>query len=237
MTQVPLAQGLELQEIMEVTGRHLNEAIFATYEGYTPRKTFSMYTGSTGAGGQVEFTPSVHFENRQNAVNYAVPGADVQGTTVNLGQLLGTKAISIATFRAKHPWIDDPDAEARLRTEEDIEDAVLVGFMEQVRAGSIPLIDAVNVESYVKAGHDIIQAIMLADEDARARQAAAPPAPAADANMPLPPGQQPGLAMPGTGAEAGLGPGGQPLPPDIPPPEPSQGNFRKLVLALNAGQS
>jgi hypothetical protein len=228
----------ELQEIMEVAGRHLNEAIFATYEGYHPRKQFSLYTGGTGAGGVVEFQPSTHFESRQNAVNYAVPGADVQGTTVNLGQLLGTKAISLTTFRSKHPWIDDPDAEARLRTEEDLEEAVMIGFLEQVRSGAIPLIDAVNVESYVRAGNDIIQAILQADEDARARQAALPPTPpAADNQMAMPPGMQPGLSMPGMGAEAGLGPGGEPLPPNIPPPEPSQGNFRKLVLALNAGRS
>jgi hypothetical protein len=228
----------ELQEIMEVAAARMNEAVFATYEGYWGPKQFSLYTGGSGAGGVVEFTPDVHVETRHNSVHYPVPGSDVQSTTIALGQLLGTKAISIATFRALHPWIDDPDSEGRLRTEEDIEEAVMLGFLEQVRGGTIPLIDAVNVESYVKAGHDIIEAIMRADEDARARQATAP-APqeeTVDANSQiLPPEGQPGLALPGSGAEAGLGPGGQPLPPDIPPPQPSQGNFRKLLQTLQAG--
>lgn len=228
----------EMHEIAEAAFSSMNEAIFACFEAYWPNKQFSMYTGGSGEGNVAEFVPSKHFENRHNSVNYAIPGADVQFTTVTLGQMLGTKAISLQTFRNKHPWIDDPDAETRRRNEEDLEEAVMIGFLEQVRSGSIPLIDAVNVESYVKAGYDIVESIMRADEDARNRQAAAPPPDAIPADSQIaPPMQQPGLAMPGMGAEAGLPPGGQPLPPDIEPPEPSQGNFRKLLLALNAGQA
>ena len=74
----------EMQEIMEAHLPHLNECIFATYEGYFGNKQFSMFTGYAGDFGQVEFTPNEHFETHDNVVSYSIPGADIQGTTIQL---------------------------------------------------------------------------------------------------------------------------------------------------------
>jgi hypothetical protein len=167
----------ELQEIMEGHLPHLNECLFATYKGYWGNKTISTYTGYAGDFGQVEFTPDEHFETFDNVVSHSVPGADVQGTTIQLGQLLQMKGISLATFRTKHPFIEDPEAEGRRVDEEQLEEAVMAGIQQQAVQGTLPIIYIAKIEKFRKKGFDIFESIQKADEEVRKEQAAAAPPP------------------------------------------------------------
>ena len=167
----------ELQEIMEGHLPHLNECLFATYKGYWGNKTISTFTGYAGDFGQVEFTPDEHFETFDNVVSHSVPGADVQGTTIQLGQLLQMKGISLSTFRTKHPFIEDPEAEGRRVDEEQLEEAVMASIQQQAVQGALPIVYIAKIEKFRKKGFDIFEAVEKADEEIRKEQAAMAPPP------------------------------------------------------------
>ena len=175
----------ELQEIMEGHLPHLNECLFATYKGYWGSKTISTFTGYAGDFGQVEFTPDEHFETFDNVVSHSVPGADVQGTTIQLGQLLQMKGISLSTFRTKHPFIEDPEAEGRRVDEEQLEEAVMVAIQQQAVQGALPVIYISKIEKHRKKGLDIFEAVEKADEEIREMQAAQAPPPEAQQALSL----------------------------------------------------
>ena len=220
----------EMQEIMEGHLPYLNECLFATYKGYWGSKQFSMFTGYPGDFGQIEFTPNDHFETFNNVVSHSIPGADIQGTTIQLGQLLSMKGISLHTFRAKHPFIEDAEMEARRVDEEQLEEAVLAAIQQQALSGQLPVVYVSKIEKHRKKGFDIFEAIEKADEEIRQEQAAVAPAP--EEGMAMAPEQAMGLAA----GPAGMAPQGPPGGPGGPPggefsPEAAQ----QLVSALRAG--
>lgn len=220
-----------IQEAQEVTARHLatlNEGIANVFKGYFPNRKFRKFSGWPGEGGHVEFKPSELFETTDNVVSYPFPGSDVSEISVAVSQLVSTRLISRTTGRHKHPWIDNPDHEDKLIVQEQMEDAALQGFLQQVMGGQIPLIDGLRaLELYQQTGN-LMEAIYTADQEARERQAAA--APPAGPGQAIAPEQAPGLSAPGMGAETI----DQQLPTQGPPPQALQ-NGAQLVRALRAG--
>lgn len=184
----------ELHEIDEAYMPHLNEAIFQTYRGYWPDKKYVLFSGWPGDLGEVEFTPTEHIETTNNTVSYAIAGADVIQQTQILGSLLGTGSISRKTFRAKHPWIDDPDSEGALVEEEQIEDALKQSILQKLASGQIPITLAVEIRNHLAKGKDIFAAVDAADRALRERQAT--PAPPAPDGMIAAPEAMPGMAAP-----------------------------------------
>jgi hypothetical protein len=172
----------ELHEISEAWLPHLNSAILATYKAYWPDK------------GIVTFTPQEHIELLDNTVSYNLPGADVMQQTQILGSLRGAKAISGRTFRAMHPYIDDHEAEERLVQDEDFDDALRQSVLQKLLTGELPLIVSTMIKKYLSDGKDIFDAVAMADDEMRKRQASeAPPAPE---GMVAPPEAMPGMAGP-----------------------------------------
>lgn len=225
----------EMQEIMEVGLEHCNSVMLEQYRAYWPDKKYVMFSGWPGDKGTVEFTPSVHIETTDNVVAYTIPGSDVQGTTIQLGQLLGMKAISLHTLRSRHPYIDDPDAESARVEEEVIEEALLQGLANQVAQGSIPVTYLAMVEKHRRKQPDLVQAILAADKEMKEQQAKMAPPPQPDqfaspqqmpglsGQGPTPPTMSPEMMasmqqgegqLPMSGPEGGP-PSGQPLPPEL----------------------
>jgi len=194
----------ELHEISEAYMPHLNSVILAQYEAYWPDKQYTLFSGYPGSQGRVEFTPTVHIEGvYDNVVSYAVAGADVTQQTQILGSLLGTGTISRRTFRDKHPWINNPEAEGQLVDEEHFEEALKTSLLQQLSQGAIPLQVAVMIRDFMAKGHDIFRAVELADEAARKLQATQAPQP--PEGMQSAPESMPGLAA-GPGALQQPGP-------------------------------
>src|SRR5690606_36584548 len=102
----------ELQDIMAVGLGHMNEIVSQMWKGYWGDRKVYLFSGWGGKARSVQFEPNVHIENGSNVVSFAIPGADVQSVTIQLGQLLGADAISLREFRESHPWIGDADDEA-----------------------------------------------------------------------------------------------------------------------------
>ena len=216
----------ELQDIMSrALERSINPAILEVEKGYWPNKTFTVFSGWRGDQGVVEYTPSKHFEATHNSVSYSFPGTDMSQITVALAQLVGAGLVSQKTARAEHPLIDNPEQEEDGIVKERLTDALLQSILQQAVAGQMPAIDVAQVIKYVEQGMEIPDAILKADEAARARQAAQAPPP--QPGQMTAPEQQPGLAMPGMGAESA------PAPPNQPVPQGLQ-NASALMAALRS---
>ena len=221
----------EMHEISEAWMPHINSAILSTWKGYFDGKQ-TFFSGWSSDRGIVEFDPKVHIESLENTVSYAVAGADVIQQTQILGSLFGAKAISARTFRERHPWIDDPEAEGAMVDEEAFEDALRQTILQQLVAGQLPPTVAVLMRNYMQEGHDIFAAVLYADEEMRRRQATeAPPAPE---GMVAPPEAMPGIAA---------GPGGMQQPMAEPMQAADQvavpqgtARMRQLMQAFQGGQ-
>ena len=200
----------ELHEISEAWLPHLNAVILETYKAYWPDKKFSMYSGWPGDKGIVEFTPKEHIETTDNTVSYNLPGADVIQQTQILGSLRGAKAISGKTFRAMHPYIDDPEAEERLVHDEDFDEALRQSILQKLLTGELPLVASALIKKYVADGLDIFDAVVKADEEMRARQATQAPEP--PPGMAAAPETMPGMAAPPEQMMAMQAPPGQARP-------------------------
>jgi hypothetical protein len=220
----------ELHTIMQAWMPHLNEAILRTYQAYWPDKKQVMFSGWAGDNAVVEFMPSKHFEEcYDNAVTYPIPGADVVQQTQILGSLLGTKAISLRSFRSMHPWIPDPEAERRIVSEEEFEDALAQAIVQQLQSGAVPLTVASLIKNFMRKGMDIFEAVDAADKEMQRRQATAAPAPAPESGMIAPPEAMPGMAA---------GPEGM-MQPVAPPEEQIEvpgdvENMRRLMQTMGA---
>jgi hypothetical protein len=218
-------QVTELQDIMSYALESVNSSIIAVEKGYFGSKTFSMYSGWPGDGGLVEYKPSRDFESEHTAVTYNFPGTDISQITVGVAQMTGADLMSKHTARRVHPFVQDAAFEEERINKERVEDAIIAAFQQQANSGAVPLIDAVAVAKEIAKGKNALDAIVSAHEAAQARQAA----PAAEVpgpeGAPIAPGAQPGLSLPGMGAEQ------LPVPPQQSPDQGLQ-NVQQLFDAL-----
>jgi hypothetical protein len=227
----------ELQDVMSFGLSYLNGIIGEMWKGYWGADKIELISGWGGKSKVVEFVPEKIMETKANVVAYAIPGADVQSVTIQLGQLLGADAISLRTFREKHPWIGDADDEAHSVDEEKLERAVFEAVISQTGAGTLPLTYLAKLEKHRKKTGDIFEAIDLANQEIQEEQAALPPEP--PAGMGAAPEMMPGLAagpeaMAGMGAPTGMAPEEVAAGAPIAPTEGQQG-LSSLVSALKAG--
>jgi hypothetical protein len=223
----------ELQDVMSFGLSHLNGIIAETWKGYWGGCKMELFSGWGGKSKIIEFDPAKIMESTANVVTYAIPGADVQSVTIQLGQLLGADAISLRSFREKHPWIGDPDDEAQTIDEEKLERAVFEAVLAQVQSGQMPLTFLAKLEKHRKETGDIFGAIEKANTELQEEQAAIPPEPAAGQGAA--PQVMPGLAA-GPEQMAGVtqDPAAMAAGPEIAPTEGQQG-LSSLVSALKAG--
>jgi hypothetical protein len=199
----------EVQQMMEYELSVVNEAVHEVWKGYWPRGKHTVFSGWPTDPGFVEVDAS-DFDGKDNAVSYAFAGVDTSGQTVAIGQSVAAHLMSRKTAMVKHPLIDDPEFESEQVIVEALEEAGLTSALAQANAGTLAMIDLMNIIRHFRATHDIVKAVDLAQADAQERQATA-------AQAPLPgqvaaPETQPGLQVPGaSGVEqpaAGPGPPG-----------------------------
>ena len=249
---------LELHEIMQAYLPVVNEAVAHCYMGYWGDRKFTMFSGWQGTRGHVEFTPNVHFgESTENTVSYPIPGANLQLTTAMLGQLNAAKAIPLADFRRRHPYIDDED-EARIGVDtEDLWEAQKRAVSVAIATGQAPPELGMFLGEELKKGTEGFEALQKAyarlkaaqEKEMADQQAQQPQAPGPMAPPGLPPGGGggapggPGLTggtapvepLPGGSAP---GPGGAPgLAPESATvgPNPDQAGMRRVMMALQSG--
>jgi hypothetical protein len=219
----------EMQEIVEYGMSHANELVLQTWKSCFGHKKHVLFSGWGGVTDTFELDPMRHIENTDNVVAYSVAGADVQSTTIILGQLLGTKTISQRTFRDRHPYVEDAEAEEMQLDVEDLKAAAFAAIQQQVASGQMPKMAITWLYEEMKTGKNIFEAQSAVDAKMQALQAQqAPP--------PEPPGPgEPAMAG-APGAMPGLEGGAQQQPPMSPDaaigPAPGSVGVRQLVKAL-----
>jgi hypothetical protein len=213
---------MEMQVTMSVMLEYLNECVFKTYKEYFPNKHFVLPASWGARRPEADFTPTTHIETVSNEVAYPIPGADIQGTTIVLGQIQGMGLMSQTTARAMHPFIGDADYEKSLIDEETIENALLQSVMQQIAAGAASPMMLAMLEKARREDPDgdIVTALEKVQQQVQEQQATqAPPAPE---GMSAPPETMPGVA-PEMAQQA---------PPGIEGAPPDLANLRELLNAL-----
>ena len=197
----------EAQEIMSAALTDANHVVAAGYEGYWGSKSYKVFAGWNNSTELTEFKPSRDFgETKDNKVFYAMPGTDIVGFNVVLGQLVGIEAMSLQTMRQQHPFIKDADGEERrvlLQKLHQAQEMQLLARAQDPNGGLTP-VDLAAIIRYVGAGDELADAVDKAQKDAQERQAALAPPPAE--GMGVSPEAMAGLANPGEGAESLPGP-------------------------------
>lgn len=227
---------MELQRIAEHALAEMNGDILRCWETYWPERKVRLFAGFSGNRAIDEFEPERHVEEmHENSVSYTIAGADVQQTTIALGQLYGTDAISLETFRRRHPYIEDAEFERRAVESERMERTMFDSILQRASTGELPVRYLAVIARHLKDGVGIADAIEKADQELAEAQATPPPAP--EAPMALPPEAMPGLeaAGAGGGALAALGAGPTPQPEPTIGPTPNQVGLDQLMSAMRGG--
>jgi hypothetical protein len=209
--QTLLAKSLEAENRIAV-------AIDKAYYG-NDRKSF--YVDWKGARGNVDYVPNKIFTTDQNRVTFPAAGVDANNLTISLGQLVGTELMSRRTAMELHPFIDDAEEEDDRITAQSLRRSTLAAIETQASQGAIPPADMARIEELVLSGKaEVYEAIQIAQREAQERQAQQNPAGSAPT--------QPGLSLPGMGAEAGAA---------IPEVTPSAGNLAGVLSSLYPSQA
>jgi hypothetical protein len=163
-------------------------------KAYAGNKSHSFYITEKNAKGPVEYTPNVNFETNDNIVTYSQAGADINNLVIGGGQRVGMGTMSKRSFMAIDPLVEDPEFEHDAVIAEQLEEALLQSIQQQAMEGTIPPADLARIMSLVANNQkELAEAVEQVQKEAQERQAEQVDAAA--------PAAQPGLAMPGMGAE------------------------------------
>jgi hypothetical protein len=198
-----------------------------------------VFSGWATDRGYVEFTPKQDLDKDiKMLATYAIAGADAQATTIELGQQRAVEAISLKTYREKHPHIGDADSEEHQVLIENMDKALFTGILQGLAAppgtpGGIDPIAGAKLRSKIDKGKPIFEAVLEVQKEMQELQAQQPPPPQPGQQAPpeLMPGI-PGAEMPGSQPQLPPGQPGQQATPEVQGPNDSQANIRRLMLAL-----
>jgi hypothetical protein len=116
--------------------------------------------------------------------------------------------MSKEAFMRIDPLVEDVEKERDAVVAEQLEQSLLSGLQQQAAQGALPPSDLARIMQLVRNDqHDLAEAVEKVQREAQERQA--------EQVQPGAPEAQPGIAMPGAGAEAGGGAPAEAPPPDL----------------------
>ena len=186
-----------VQEAQRILARSLqeeNKLAIDMAKRYAGNKGKTFYVTTKNAKGPVEYTPNVNFDSTENVVTYSQAGADVNNLVIGGGQRVGMGTMSKRSFMSIDPLVEDPEFEHDSVIAESLEEALLTSIQQQAVEGAIPPADLARIMDLVANNElELAKAVERVQKEAQERQAKQVDAAAPEA--------QPGLAMPGMGAE------------------------------------
>lgn len=194
----------EAQKLLARSYEKENVRAMEIMKAYMPAPK-PFYVNWKGAKGPVDYVPAEAFATTVNFVRFPLPGTDVNGLSVAAGQRIGLGTMSRRTFTELDPLVDDPELEHDRIISEGLESALMQGLNQQVAAGQMPPSDVARLIELVGRNKiELADAIMQVQTEAQQRQATSgePGTPEGPVEAGSPEAQ-PGIAMPGAGAEAG----------------------------------
>ena len=208
----------EAQRIMSRALQEENRVAVAISKKYAGGRKRSFYVSTKNAKGAVEYRPNENFDSTDNVVSYSHPGADINNLVIGGGQRVGMGTMSKRSFMAIDPLVDDPEFEHDTVIGEQLEQALLSSVQQQAAEGILPPADLARIMDLVMNNEmELAGAVEKVQKEAQERQA--------EQVSPLAPEAQPGLALPGMGAES------MPTGP-MPGEEPAAPSGEELIGAL-----
>ena len=207
----------EAQRIMARSLQEENKLAIDISKAYAGSKAKTFYVSTKNAKGRVDYRPRENFDSTDNVVSYSHPGADINNLVIGGGQRVEMGTMSKKSFMAIDPLVDDPEFEHDTVIGEQLEQALLASVQQQASQGAIPPADLARIMELVMNDKlELAGAVEKVQREAQERQAELVEAMAPEA--------QPGLAMPGMGAES----------PVMGEPEPQAGppGLEELIGAL-----
>ena len=187
-----------VQEAQRILARSLeeeNKLAITMAKKYAGGKGKSFYVTTKNAKGRVDYTPNTNFDTTDNVVIYSQAGADINNLVIGGGQRVGMGTMSKRSFMSIDPLVEDPEFEHDAVVAEQLEQALLVSIQQQASEGIIPPSDLARImELVANNDYELAEAVDKVQKEAQERQATEVAAMAPEA--------QPGLALPGMGAES-----------------------------------
>ena len=194
----------EAQRIMARSLQEENKIAIDMAKAYAGNRPRSFYVSTKNVKGRVDYRANENFDSSDNVVSYSHPGADINNLVIGGGQRVGMGTMSKHSFMAIDPLVDDPEFEHDTVIGEQLEQALLSSVQQQAAEGIIPPADLARIMDLVTNDQmELAGAVEKVQKEAQERQA--------EMVDPLAPEAQPGLALPGMGAESMPA---QPLPGD-----------------------
>jgi len=187
----------EAQALFESSMLEEDKIAIAIEQAYWGKEKKSFYIPGKAGGYTSSYVPNKIWETDFHYVSYSAAGSDVNSLVVSLGQRLGAGLISKETARETDPLISDPDMEHDRLVAEGVESALLASIQSQAADPMGPYQPddlAYLTRLVLEKDLPLYEAVARTQQRAQDRQAAM-----VEANSPM---AQPGLAMPGTGAES-----------------------------------
>jgi hypothetical protein len=213
----------EVQEVFEAALQEENVRAIAIAKAYYDTGPRSFYYNWNGRGATATYDTGDTFDSDENVVRYSMPGSDLNQMVVTGGQRVGMGTLSKYRFMELDPMIDDPEREQGRIVAEGLRQALLQGVQTLAsQPGGMPITDLARIIKLVNTGSVLEDAIDKVQKEAQRRQATQ--GPPGSPEGPVPPGSpeaQPGIEMPGQGAEAGT--------EAIPEQPQSVGNFLDML--------
>lgn len=219
---------MPIQEYQEILANSLeaeNSRAVKIMKAYYGNKPSMFFMGTDGKVVRPDYTPNEAFETDLSYVKYSMPGSDVNGMVIAIGQRVGTGIMSTQTAREMDPAIEDPIRERDQVEIESLRRALLAGLEQQAQQGTLdPSIIARIAMEKAQRHVTIEAAVQKVHEEEQAKQAqqasAATPEGAPEAPMEM----QPGLgAIPAAG----------PVSP-IPAPPQGEQNLGAVLASLRS---
>ena len=184
----------EAQRIMARSLQEENRLAVEIAKKYAGRRARSFYVNFKNVKGQVDYVPNENFDSTENVVSYSQAGADINNLVIGGGQRVGMGTMSKRSFMAIDPLVDDPEFEHDTVIAEQLEAALLAAVQNQAAEGILPPADLARIMDLVANDKkELAEAVEQVQREAQERQAEQVPA--------MSPEAQPGLALPGMGAE------------------------------------
>jgi len=225
----------EYQEIFAASMEAELRRAIAVQKSYYGNKPSQFVMGNNGKVTHNDYVPNETFETDLCYVKYSIPGSDVNGMVIAIGQRVGTGIMSKQTAREMDPAVEDPIRERDQVELEGIRGALLTSLEQQASSGqldaaSIARIAQIKAETHmplenaVNQAHEEMQKLQA--QHANAAQQGQPTAPPGQENVDP---NQPNMAdaMPGM-SQGQTAPLGTP----IPPPSAGQTDLSSLLQQL-----
>ena len=210
----------ETQELLAASMVEENKCAIAVAKAYFGNQKKSFYVNFAGTKANVDYVPNVVFDTDDNEVTFPYAGADANTMSQTGGQKIGMGTMSKRTYMQNDPQIGDATMEWDRITVEQLESSLLATVQQQVQQGQLAITDLAKITDLVSTNKmNLTEAFIKVHAEAQALQA--------QQVQPTAPEAQPGIAAPGSGAQA-----------SIAGPTPGTSNLADLLKSLRgSGQS